>query len=109
MVNQWFVGELEKMNDEYNISQIEKITIINIDVFIAYRDFLQRPEGALDKLITSYHSYISDDILKKAISEEDAIKKYKDRNGSFEYYLSTLFTPDYKKLLMMAGEKYLVE
>ena len=41
--------------------------------------------------------------------KEDAIKKYKDRNGSFEYYLSTLFTPDYKKLLMMAGEKYLVE
>ena len=109
MVNQWFIGELEKIKDEYDISRIEKITIINIDVFIAYRDFLKSPEGALDKLITSYHSYISNDILKKAISEEDAIKKYKDRIKSFEYYLSTLYIPDYKKLLMIAGKKYLVE
>lgn len=109
LVNQWFIGELEKIKDEYDISRIEKITIINIDVFIAYRDFLKSPEGALDKLITSYHSYISNDILKKAISEEDAIKKYKDRIKSFEYYLSTLFIPDYKKLLMIAGKKYLVE
>ena len=109
LVNQWFIGELEKIKDEYDISRIEKITIINIDVFIAYRDFLKSPEGALDKLITSYHSYISNDILKKAISEEDAIKKYKDRIKSFEYYLSTLYIPDYKKLLMIAGKKYLVE
>ena len=109
LINQWFIEELEKLKNEYNISQIEKITIINIDVFIAYRDFLQKPEGALDKLITSYHSYISKEIFEGATSEEEAIKKYKNRIKSFEFYLSTLFTPDYKKLLLIAGKKYIEE
>lgn len=77
LVNQWFAVELKEIENKYNISQIEKITIINIDVFIAYREFLQRPEGALDKLIASYHSYTSNDILKKATSEQDAIKNTK--------------------------------
>lgn len=109
LVNQWFAVELKEIENKYNISQIEKITIINIDVFIAYREFLQRPEGALDKLIASYHSYTSNDILKKATSEQDAIKKYKDRIKSFEYYLSTKFTPDYKNLLLLSSKKYLEE
>lgn len=72
-------------------------------------NFCKDLRGALDKLIASYHSYTSNDILKKATSEQDAIKKYKDRIKSFEYYLSTKFTPDYKNLLLLSSKKYLEE
>lgn len=109
LVNQWFEEELLKMKGEYDISCIEKITIINIDAFIVYRDFLQKSEGALDKLISSYHKYLSQDIFKKAKSEQELLQKYKDRIKSFEYYLSTKYSPDYKKLLTQITKIYIKE
>lgn len=109
LVNIWFEEELEKMKDEYDISRIENITIINIDVFIVYKDLLQKPESSLDKLISSYHKFISEDITKKVQTEEEAIKKIKDRIISFEYYLSTKYSPDYKKMLMQVAKTYIRE
>lgn len=109
LVSMWFEEELEKMKEEYDISRIENITIINIDVFIAYKDLLQKSGGALDKMISSYHKYVSEDITKKVQTEEEAIKKYKDRIISFEYYLSTKYSPDYKKKLMQVAKTYIKE
>lgn len=109
LLNQWFKEELDKIKDEYNVTCIEKVTIINIDVFILYRDFLQKPENTLDKLISSYHKYLSQDIGKSAKTEEELLNKYKDRIKSFEYYLSTKYNPDYRKLLTQIAKTYIKE
>lgn len=109
LVNLWFRQELENMKDEYDISGIENVTIINIDVFIAYRDFLRKPEGALDKLISSYHKFLSQNIYKTARCEQELLDKYKQRLISFEYYLSGKYAPDYRKLLTRVTESYLRE
>lgn len=76
---------------------------------IVYKDLLQKPESSLDKLISSYHKFISEDITKKVQTEEEAIKKIKDRIISFEYYLSTKYSPDYKKMLMQVAKTYIRE
>ena len=105
----WFEEELEKMREEYDVSRIENITIINIDVFIVYKDLLQKSEGSLDKMISSYHKYVSEDIAKKARTQEEAIKMYKDRIISIEYYLSTKYSPDYKRMFMQVAKTYIKE
>lgn len=109
LVRMWFEEELEKMREEYDVSRIENITIINIDVFIVYKDLLQKSEGSLDKMISSYHKYVSEDIAKKARTQEEAIKMYKDRIISFEYYLSTKYSPDYKRMFMQVAKTYIKE
>lgn len=109
LVNLWFEEELTKLKNECDISRIEKITIINIDVFIAYRDFLQKPEGTLDKLILAYHEHLSQNIFRVAKSEQEVLQKYKDRIKSFEYFLSTKYSPDYRKLLFQIARSYIKE
>jgi hypothetical protein len=109
LVNIWFEEELEKMKEEYDVSRIENITIINIDVFIVYKDLLQKSESSLDKMISSYHKFVSEGIAKKARTQEEATKMYKDRIISFEYYLSTKYSPDYKKMLTQVAKTYIKE
>lgn len=58
------------MKEEYDVSRIENITIINIDVFIVYKDLLQKSESSLDKMISSYHKFVSEDIAKKPVHKK---------------------------------------
>lgn len=107
LVRMWFEEELEKMREEYDVSRIKNITIINIDVFIVYKDLLQKRECSLDKMISSYHKYVSEDIAKKARTQEQAMKMYKDRIIPFEYYLSKKYSPDYRKMFMQVVKTYI--
>lgn len=109
LVKKWFLKELKKISEEYDISRIENITIVNIDVFIVYKDFLQQRENSLDRMILAYHNYISEDIMTKARTKEEAIKGYKDRIISFEYFLSKKYSPNYKRMLDEITQSYLLD
>lgn len=109
LVSIWFKEELEKMKEKYDVTRIENITIINIDTLIVYKDLFRKPGGSLDKMITCYHKFISEDLARKSKTEEEAINKYKDRIMSFEYYLSSKYSPDYAKMLIQVAKTYLKE
>lgn len=56
ILNEWFQDELDGIKDECNISKVEKLTLINIDTFIYYRDIIKNGKVIFDQIITKYHS-----------------------------------------------------
>lgn len=52
----WFDEELAKIKNDYNISNIKNITVLNIDTMLFFQETLkQRGKSRLEKLIDDYH------------------------------------------------------
>ncbi|NLR94980.1 hypothetical protein [Flammeovirga agarivorans] len=84
LVNTWFISELEKLKSELPLSNIQQITIINIDTFISYQDtFFQRGVNRLEKYIDEYH-YLNtnDDKIKQFYSFSSFINEAFDKKNT---------------------------
>ncbi|WP_321308112.1 hypothetical protein [Marinifilum fragile] len=104
IINNWFQDELEKLkNKGYNISKIRPITIIDIDTFIYYQDYLRNRTLKLEKVIDEYYKFITFD-RKKKYRDEDHAKQHVQRTLiPFSIFLSNYVTE--RKIPKMLKEK----
>lgn len=76
LISNWFNSELAKIKDKFNISNVQQITVLNIDTMILYQEtFKQRGDNRLEKLISEYHQNIKFEPEKYRILEEVNVKK----------------------------------
>lgn len=56
LINNWFQTELQKLKEQYHISNVYPLTVININVFLSFQDhFYSRKKIRLEELIEEYH------------------------------------------------------
>ena len=110
LVKDWFRDELLKISHDYNIAQIENITIITIDSFILHTNYLQNPKNKLEQVIESYHHYIENS-FKGCRNFDEMRNKVFDRLQSFDIYFSEFVDKslNYQKLLTSACKELLSE
>lgn len=71
LISKWFEIELTKIKEEFDISNVQQIIVLNIDTMILYQEtFKQRGNNRLEKLISDYQENIKFEPEKYRSREE---------------------------------------
>lgn len=91
LINIWYEWELELLKSEgINVSNIRKITIINIDTLLIFQDQISSGILKLDKLLDEYQKWIDKNLIekKKFKTKKDYYSAIEDSLVSFNMYMS---------------------
>ncbi len=91
LINIWYEWELELLKSEgINVSNIRKITIINIDTLLIFQDQISSGILKLDKLLNEYQNWIDKNLIekKKFKTKKDYYSAIEDSLVSFNMYMS---------------------
>lgn len=65
LISKWFKEELTELKDKFNISNVQEITVLNIDTLLFHQETLRaRGDNRIEKLISDYHQEIEVDPKK---------------------------------------------
>jgi hypothetical protein len=91
IINQWFKEELDKLDGKYNIENVSRITIINIDTLLLLQNQLKNRSLSLNYLIKEYHRKTTF-IEKTYKDEEHAMQSLKNTLLPFSIFAQGVIT-----------------
>ena len=101
--------ELLKLKNDYNITNIKPITVVNIDTLIQYQLFFKmRGNNRIEKLISDYHEKIKVQPLKNKNPEVN-INSILNSSQSFSLFMDNEIRKRKLKIMPLDLIEYLKE
>ena len=109
LILKWFNVELLKLKNDYNITNIKPITVVNIDTLIQYQLFFKmRGNNRIEKLISDYHEKIKVQPLKNKNPEVN-INSILNSSQSFSLFMDNEIRKRKLKIMPLDLIEYLKE
>jgi len=94
LVSKWFKKELVEMKDEFNIYNIQDITVINIDSILLHQEtFKKRGNNRIEKIISDYHKnikFIPENYRSQAEKEQKILNSFRSFTNFVDTELSEI-------------------